>query len=73
MGFPHAASGADFAYVSNHLGHVNPSTTLRIYSHWVPGTRRVTTSILDSESASIPDINSQRIRRREVEPDPLVR
>jgi integrase len=46
------ASGADLAYVSNQLGHANPSITLRIYSHWVPGTRRVTTSILDTESAN---------------------
>ncbi len=38
----------DLAYVSNQLGHSNPSITLRIYSHWVPGTRRVTTSILDA-------------------------
>ena len=45
-------AGADLAYVSAQLGHANPSITLRIYSHWVPGTRRVTTSILDTESAS---------------------
>jgi integrase len=43
------ASGADLAYISNQLGHANPSITLRIYSHWVPGIRRVTTSILDNE------------------------
>ena len=42
------AGGADLAYVSAQLGHANPSITLRIYSHWVPGTRRVTTSILDT-------------------------
>lgn len=53
--------GADLAYVSAQLGHANPSITLRIYSHWVPGTRRVTTSILDTKSASTPEINSQRI------------
>ena len=46
------AAGADLAYVASQLKHSNPSITLRIYSHWVPGTRRVTTSILDSESAS---------------------
>jgi integrase len=46
------ASGADLAYVSNQLGHANPSITLRIYSHWVPGTRRITTSILDTKSAN---------------------
>ncbi len=67
------SAGADLAYVSNQLGHANPSITLRIYSHWVPGTRRVATSILDSESASMPEIKSQRIPHREVEPDPLVR
>ena len=52
------AAGADLAYVSAQLGHANPSITLRIYSHWVPGTRRVTTSILDTKAASTPEINS---------------
>jgi integrase len=42
------AAGADLAYVSAQLGHANPSITLRIYSHWVPGMRRVTTAVLDS-------------------------
>jgi integrase len=42
------AAGADLAYVSALLGHANPSITLRIYSHWVPGIRRVTTAVLDS-------------------------
>jgi integrase len=51
------AAGADLAYVSNQLGHANPSITLRIYSHWVPGTRRVTTSVLDTKPASTPEIN----------------
>ena len=44
--------GADLTCVSNQLGHANPSITLRIYSHWVPGTRRITTSILDTKSAN---------------------
>jgi integrase len=52
------AGGADLAYVSAQLGHANPSITLRIYSHWVPGTRRVTTSILDRKSPNMPEINS---------------
>ncbi len=52
------AGGADLAYVSAQLGHANPSITLRIYSHWVPGTRRVTTSILDTKSAGTPEIKS---------------
>jgi len=51
------AGGAYLAYVSAQLGHANPSITLRIYLHWVPGTRRVTTSILDRKSASTPEIN----------------
>jgi integrase len=55
------AGGADLAYVSAQLGHANPSITLRIYSHWVPGTRRITTSILDTKSASIPEINSSPV------------
>jgi integrase len=46
------AAGADLAYVSAQLGHANPSITLRIYSHWVPGTRRVTTSVLGTASAN---------------------
>jgi hypothetical protein len=47
------AAGADLAYVSAQLCHANPSITLRIYSHWVPGTRRITTSVLDMQSANI--------------------
>jgi integrase len=53
------AGGADLAYVSAQLGHANPSITLRIYSHWVPGTRRITASILDTQSESISEINSR--------------
>ena len=34
------------------MGHANPSITLRINSHWVLGTRRITTSILDTETAN---------------------
>jgi integrase len=45
-------AGADLAYVLNQLGHANPSITLRIYSHWVPGTRRLTTSVLDTAAAN---------------------
>jgi integrase len=52
------ASGADLAYVSAQLGHANPSITLRIYSHWVPGTRRVTTSILDTKSVNMSEMTS---------------
>ena len=47
------AAGADLAYVSAQLGHSNPSITLRIYSHWVPGTRRVEVAVLDSASANV--------------------
>lgn len=47
------ASGADLAYVSNQLGHANPSITLRVYSHWVPGMRRVTTAVLDRKMQAI--------------------
>ena len=55
------AGGADLAYISAQLGHANPSITLRIYSHWVPGTQRVTTSILDRKSANISEINSSPV------------
>jgi integrase len=43
------AAGADLAHVSSQLGHANSSFTLRIYSHWVPGMRRITTAMLDNE------------------------
>jgi len=52
------AAGADLVYVSSQRGHANPATTLRIYAHWAPGTRRVATSILDSQTANMPEINS---------------
>jgi len=44
--------GTDLAYVSKQLGHANQSITLRIYSHWVPGMRRVTTAVLDRKNAN---------------------
>jgi len=47
------SAGADLAYVSAQLGHANPSITLRIYSHWVPGARRVSTAVLDAGSANV--------------------
>jgi integrase len=45
------AAGADLAYVSSQLGHSNPATTLKIYAHWVPGVRRVTTAVLDTNAS----------------------
>ncbi len=42
----------DSAYVSARLGHANPATTLRIYAHQVPGTRRVSIAVLDTASAN---------------------
>jgi integrase len=57
------AAGADLAYVSSQLGHSNPAVTLRIYSHWVMGTRRVTTSILDMAAAN----NKQMLEKNEGE------
>jgi len=47
------SAGADLAWVSAQLGHANPATTLRIYAHWVPGTRRVSTAVLDAASANV--------------------
>jgi integrase len=44
------SAGADLAYVSAQLGHANPSITLRIYSHWVPGMRRITTAVPDTNT-----------------------
>jgi hypothetical protein len=44
---------ADVAYVYAQLGHANALIALRIYSHWVPGTRRITTSILDAKTANV--------------------
>jgi integrase len=46
------AARADLAYVSAQLGHANPATTLRIYAHWVPGTRRITTAVLDARNVN---------------------
>jgi len=59
--------GADLAYVSNQLGHANPSITLRIYSHWVPGTRRITTSVLDTASANNRQMLEKNGKEKEAE------
>jgi integrase len=53
------AAGADLAYVSAQLGHSNPSITLRIYSHWIPGTRRVAVAVLDSASANVRQMSAK--------------
>jgi len=50
---PVAMSLADPAYVSAQLGHANPSITLRVYLHRVPGTRRVSVAVLDTGSANV--------------------
>jgi hypothetical protein len=44
-------AGEPLAYVSAQLGHKSPEITLRVYSHWVPGTRRSATHALDSRPA----------------------
>jgi integrase len=46
------ASGADLAYVAAQLGHSSPAVTLEIYTHWVPGTARVTAAIFDRRNAN---------------------
>lgn len=46
------AAGADLAYVATQLGHSSPAVTLRIYTHYVPGSRRVTAAILDRKNAN---------------------
>jgi integrase len=46
------AAGADLAYVATQLGHSSPAVTLRIYTHYVPGSRRVTAAILDKKNAN---------------------
>lgn len=47
------SAGADLAYVSSQLGHANPATTLMIYAHWVPETRRVSIGVLNTASANV--------------------
>ncbi|MBP1598038.1 MAG: hypothetical protein H6Q05_3415 [Acidobacteria bacterium] len=59
--------GADLTCVSNQLGHANPSITLRIYSHWVPGTRRITTSVLDTASANNRQMLEKNGKEKEAE------
>jgi integrase len=44
------AIGADPAYVAAQLGHSSPAITLRIYAHFVPGTRRVGPEALDKNA-----------------------
>ena len=48
-------AGEPLSYVSAQLGHKSPEITLRVYSHWIPGTKRLATHALDSRSAENPD------------------
>ncbi len=54
------AAGADLAYVSAQLGHSNPATTLKIYAHWVPGTRRTTAAVFDTKSENANKMQMER-------------
>lgn len=58
LSFAHREHEVALAYVSAQLGHANPSITLRIYSRWVPGTRRVSTAVLDTASANVPQMEA---------------
>jgi integrase len=47
-------AGEPLSYVSAQLGHKSPEITLRVYSHWIPGTKRLATHALDCRSAENP-------------------
>ena len=46
------SAGNDLACVAAQLGRANPAATLRIHAHWVPGTRRATTAVLERHPAN---------------------
>jgi len=54
------AAGADPAWVARQLGHSSSLTTLGIYAHWVPGSKRVSAEVLDGKA------ETQTTRNREV-------
>lgn len=58
------AAGADPAWISRQLGHSSPLTTLRIYAHWVPGRRRITSEVLDEHLVDKVRSDTQTIRKR---------
>jgi integrase len=41
------ASGLTPVQVAGRLGHADPATTLRVYSHWIPATDRQAADDLD--------------------------
>ncbi len=47
------AEGAPITYVSQQMGHSNPSTTLRYYARWIPSKGRRWADVLDSSSANL--------------------
>lgn len=51
-------AGEPLAYVSAQLGHKSPEITLRVYSHWIPGSKRSATHALDSQPAENPQKTS---------------
>jgi integrase len=51
------AAGADPAYVAQQLGHANVATLLRVYAHFVPGSKRVGAEILDGGGAKNTQMN----------------
>ncbi len=51
-------AGEPLAYVSAQLGHKSPEITLRVYSHWIPGTKHSVRHALDNRSAENPQKTS---------------
>jgi len=56
-------AGEPLAYVSAQLGHKSPEITLRVYSHWIPGTKRAARHALDNRSAENPQKTSTGTER----------
>ncbi len=56
-------AGEPLAYVSSQLGHKSPEITLRVYSHWIPGTKRSATHALDCRPAENPQKTSTGVGR----------
>lgn len=47
-------AGEPLSYVSAQLGHRSPEITLRVYAHWIPGTKRSAIHALDCRPAENP-------------------
>src|SRR5262249_25846355 len=62
--------GAPITYVSQQLGHKDPSITLRVYAHWLPDASRA--RLVDALDDAAPDVTQAAPSRQSTNQNPAL-